>query len=275
MNKVACFVALLLCASSLVLATSPVDATTYANLLRFTKFCSATYSGRRFSCTGYTLVATINISSTDTEGYIARDDNKQQIIVAFRGSVSNQNWNTDYNGTLIPYKDNGCASGCQVHGGFYQAWSTASSFVLNTLQSQKSAYPSYTVVVTGHSLGGALTSFASASILAAGYKTVAYSFGQPRVGNVAFANWMDSTFPAANYYRGTHTNDGVPGGSSGGVMKHHGIEYWQSPDPSSQSTTVKCVGQEDPTCNAGAGGSGINAAHNTYFGVQMGYTLCP
>jgi len=269
MSKV-CFLAILFICTSSVLSKFPIDSTTYENLVRFSKFSAAAYNCEQpFACPGYTLVASIDINSTDTQGYIARDDNKQQIIVVFKGTASVPDLLLDLNITMIPYTDNGCPRGCEVHGGFYQSWSSASSFVMSALQRVPR---SYTVIVTGHSLGGSIATLASASILAAGYRTIAYTFGQPRVGNQAFADWMDSSFPAANYHRGTHTYDGVPKTLPG---MHHGIEYWQSPDPSSQSVTVECVGQEDPFCNTGSLGVLINSPHTLYFGVQYGIAVCP
>lgn len=45
-------------------------------------------------------------------------------------------------------------------------------------------------MVTGHSLGGALAILAAADIKSVGHKVdEVYTFGQPRVGNVAFSKW--------------------------------------------------------------------------------------
>lgn len=274
MNRVVLLLAVVCAAVTYCEGYSAVDATTYANLVRYVKFAGKAYTS--FSCTGYTRVATINISSTDTQGYIARDDSRKQLVVVFRGSVSQRNYQTDYNGTQIAYTTGGCTPSCKVHGGFAEAWNSAASLVISTLTSQLASYPGYTIYVTGHSLGGALAALGGPGIKAAGFSNVTvYSYGAPRVLNAAGANWLDTNFPASKVFRGTHTNDSVPGGAPVSYARHFGIEYWQSPDPSSQANTHLCVGQEDTTCNGGTTASSSNSAHTTYFGFSVGAGGCP
>lgn len=55
----------------------------------------------------------------------------------------------------------------QVHSGFLYAYNVVSSTVLKTVKAQAASYPSYTIVVTGHSLGGAVASLAAVSIKSA------------------------------------------------------------------------------------------------------------
>jgi hypothetical protein len=54
-----------------------------------------------------------------------------------------------------------------VHSGFLLAYNTAALTVLDTINAQVAAYPSYQIVVVGHSLGGAVASIAALSIKAA------------------------------------------------------------------------------------------------------------
>lgn len=54
-----------------------------------------------------------------------------------------------------------------VHTGFLYAYNVVASTVLKTVKAQAAAYPSYTIVVTGHSLGGAVASLAAISIKSA------------------------------------------------------------------------------------------------------------
>lgn len=54
-----------------------------------------------------------------------------------------------------------------VHSGFLLAYNTVALAVLDTINAQVAAYPSYQIVVAGHSLGGAVAFIATLSIKAA------------------------------------------------------------------------------------------------------------
>ena len=64
-------------------------------------------------------------------------------------------------------------------------------------------------LVTGYSLGGALATLAALEIkqLLQPSSIKLYTFGQPRVGNDAFARYVESIFSNGEYNRITHAND--------------------------------------------------------------------
>ncbi len=68
-------------------------------------------------------------------------------------------------------------------------------------------YPTYSLIVTGHSLGGALANLAFVDFRVAGFGTSHYSFGSPRVGNQAFSDYVKSL---GIVQRITHYQDPVP-----------------------------------------------------------------
>ena len=72
------------------------------------------------------------------------------IYVIFRGSTSIQDWVNNLDAVLTDYPR---CSGCEVHKGFYKAQQGVIGAVTGYVQTLKSKYPSYTVIVTGHSLG--------------------------------------------------------------------------------------------------------------------------
>ena len=85
------------------------------------------------------------------------------------------------------------------------------------------------IFVTGHSLGGALAVFAAVDIksnLAQTKSVTLYTYGQPRVGNEVFSNFIFSLLDGT-YVRVTHYDDTVahiPPRISG--FKHAGNELW-------------------------------------------------
>ena len=116
--------------------------------------------------------------------------------------------------------------------------------VTSTLNAQKQINQNYKIIVTGHSLGGALASMASASLVGLGNNITTYTLGQFRTGNPAYANYIDSIQPPDKMFRITHNNDGVPQTLSVSQgYRHHSSEYWEL-DPFSAGNTQRCTGQE-------------------------------
>ncbi|KAK6383039.1 hypothetical protein LTS17_003709 [Exophiala oligosperma] len=99
-------------------------------------------------------------------------------------------------------------SGCQAHSGFLDSWNSAKSIVQGAVDGARQANPSYSIVSTGHSLGGALATLAAADLRNSGYNIALYTYGSPMVGNVALATFI--TGQSGGNYRVTHANDIVP-----------------------------------------------------------------
>ncbi|RNE96141.1 lipase, partial [Trypanosoma rangeli] len=86
------------------------------------------------------------------------------------------------------------------------------------LQDLVGAHPRLPVLITGHSLGGAMAELAAAEFASRPYASGAvprielYTFGAPRVGNTEFANWIVALFCSGGHevYRVTHMRDPVP-----------------------------------------------------------------
>jgi predicted lipase len=72
------------------------------------------------------------------------------IYVVFRGSTSISDWVNNLDAILTDYPR--CSS-CKVHKGFYKAQQAVISYVTSSVQALRQKYPSYSVIVTGHSLG--------------------------------------------------------------------------------------------------------------------------
>lgn len=71
---------------------------------------------------------------------------------------------------LVPLQSPGLKNvgDARVHAGFLQAYNAVALEILQLVGSQLRLYPSYNVVVAGHSLGGALAALGAISIRNAG-----------------------------------------------------------------------------------------------------------
>lgn len=126
--------------------------------------------------------------------------------MGFRGTVDIQNWIANLDAQQVKYP--GC-SGCMIHEGFYNAFQSVEGYVRKQVQALTALYRGSKIYVTGFSLGGALATIAALDIKDVfGNVDQFYSFGQPRVGNEAFATHFSSEI--AQHYRVIHYADIVP-----------------------------------------------------------------
>lgn len=78
------------------------------------------------------------------------------MVITFRGSVDLTNWLSNLNTATTSYS--GCSS-CNVHIGFYNAYKDVAPLVRNLAQRLLSQFKDAKLIITGHSLGGALAVF--------------------------------------------------------------------------------------------------------------------
>jgi len=160
--------------------------------------------------------------------------------------------------------------GALVHGGFLAAYMSIRDVVVKAGLELSKKYPDYPIIVTGHSLGGAIATIAAAelAIKAEVQNPVElWTFGSPRVGNPAFANYLDEKYLDKSF-RVTHNRDPVP--RLPPVMigsEHVDCEYWFS----SADKWKKCK-TEDPTCNAGFYVTNL-LDHGNYLGYSYIWAL--
>ncbi|KAH8887421.1 lipase [Thozetella sp. PMI_491] len=214
---------------------------------------------------GSKVLATFDGLATDQQGYVTVDTVTSQIIVSFKGSHSVRNWITNLE---FLFTDCDFVSDCKVHTGFANAWTEVESAVLAAVKSATAAHPTFKVITTGHSLGGAVATLGGAYLRKAGYSVDIYTFGSPRVGNDAFADFVTAQAGAEN--RVTHLNDLVPrlpplvfG------YRHTSPEYWLS-DGTATTTSYGVDDIKVCTGNANTGCNGSNllfdvTAHLYYF----------
>ncbi|TKR82174.1 hypothetical protein L596_015937 [Steinernema carpocapsae] len=168
--------------------------------------------------TGYQVLtaatATCGKKSGDIcKAYIARSDVDKIFIIGIRGTEGiPQLWHETESGLgngMYPVNVTSNTA-VRVVDYFY----TASGYVFNTLRIQPNliGYGDYDVYVTGHSLGGALATLVAKRIVFSELRTQdkvkLVTFGEPRVGNLAFATEIRSTLDYM--FRVVHGDDPIP-----------------------------------------------------------------
>ncbi|KAM7204362.1 Alpha/Beta hydrolase fold [Rhypophila sp. PSN 637] len=208
-----------------------------------------------------TTVASFGGPITDHRGFIAVDHTKKLIVISLRGTVSVRNWITDFITTQTP-----CAitKDCLLHTGFFASWLEISSAVFTHTQAAVKQFPTYRVVATGHSLGAATATIATAYLRKqANIPVDIFTFGSPRVGNSAFAKFVTSQ--AGAEYRVTHDAD--PIARLPPLIfnfRHTSPEYWLTSYTPGTSDVKFCNGHANLKCNGGTTGFNLDP-HGWYF----------
>ncbi|GLT76936.1 hypothetical protein SLA2020_485690 [Shorea laevis] len=210
---------------------------------------------------------------------VAKDLNV--IVIAFRGTQEHsiQNWIEDLFWKQLDLNYPGMPD-AMVHHGFYYAYhnTTMRPAILNAVKRANEFYGDLDVMVTGHSMGGAMASFCGLD-LTVNHETKnvqVITFGQPRIGNAAFASYYSTVVP--NTIRVTNEHDIVPhlppyySYFPQKTYHHFPREVWlYNIGLGSQMYEVEkvCDGSgEDPTCSRSVTGNSISD-HLVYYGVEL------
>ncbi|KAJ8623158.1 hypothetical protein MRB53_031687 [Persea americana] len=210
---------------------------------------------------------------------VAQDLNS--IVIAFRGTQEHsiQNWIEDLFWKQLDLNYPGMPD-AMVHYGFYSAYhnTTLRPRVLLAVQRAKELYGDLGIMVTGHSMGGAMASFCALDLAVnqGEHNVQVMTFGQPRVGNSIFASYFSKHLP--NTIRITNENDMVPHlppyytHFPHKTYRHFPREVWlYNIGLGSLVYTVEKIcdaSGEDPACCRSVYGNSI-ADHLEYFGVQL------
>ncbi|ODA79142.1 hypothetical protein RJ55_04734 [Drechmeria coniospora] len=267
-----------------------VSDTDYKKLKFYVQHTSAAYcnigkaAGDPVTCRGtcnsvernqVSIVSTFVGPLTAVGGYIAVDHARHEITLAIRGSNNIRNFITDI---LFIWQNCDLTPKCKVHTGFATAWREISKSVTQGIQDALEENPSYKIIITGHSLGGAVATIATAYLRRSGIVADVYTFGTPRVGNSHFADFMTTSH--GGQWRVTHRDDPVPRLPpifTG--YRHMSPEYWLSNGNSDQvdyklQNIKRCDGTANVACNAGTFGFNI-VAHLNYLGRTSGCAPLP
>ncbi|TID18915.1 Mitochondrial distribution and morphology protein 10 [Venturia nashicola] len=156
----------------------------------------------------WTVIGLTNAPNTDVTGFVAVDYTHNTTIVAFRGSESRLNWKMNFEVSLVNVD---FCQNCQASQGFWKSWTESRGPIIAALTASQKLYPQNRIVVTGHSLGGAVATLAAGALRKTGFKVDLYTYGSPRVANEDLAVQLTLQAPSlGSNYRVTHLNDAVP-----------------------------------------------------------------
>lgn len=152
----------------------------------------------------YDLPPTLPVPATGTDCRITviGNDGAGAVIVAFRGSVTAEDWARDF--ICAPVEDRAHPALGPCHAGFLDG---AESIIEEVAQQVATPAKSYPLIVSGHSLGGALALGVGALLtLMKRVPAAIITFGAPRFGMQSFVQAV-AAVPVRQYRRG---NDPVP-----------------------------------------------------------------
>jgi len=180
-----------------------------------------------------------------TFGYVGNSQNS--IVIGYRGSESISNWIHDLDFFMTPYPG---VPSVSVHEGFLSAYLQVQQTVQNTVRALRNKYPSMPILITGHSLGAALSVLCAFDLVTSGIVPSSMisvvNIGEPRVGDLAFATAFNNAIGSAT--RIVNQRDLVPHvPPQFFLFHHHATEIWF---PTNYTGYIVCNGSgEDPNCS--------------------------
>ena len=202
----------------------------------------------------------------DVNGFIGISNINRAIYVIFRGSMTITNWLDDFETLMTSYPF--CTS-CSVHAGFYYSAQSVKNDVVRAVQALYKTYPSYEVIVGGHSLGAALATLTAVNLFNNDITNLRhFSFGSPRLGNAAAAAYISNLLP--EIVRTTHYKDIVPHNPFTHFGYVHVSGEWYETE---KGVLGMCMGYEDVHCADQWTFEENIADHMRYLGRSMWCTI--
>lgn len=129
-----------------------VSQDTYDELSKMAQIAMSTYADDLCPAPGgYSKVYRFNNATTDTYGWILRDDADKQLLLVFRGSETVDDFIEDSNYDQTAPDGIDC-TGCMVHAGYWQCWTSVRDEVIAQMQTQSDLNQGYDWIIIGHRL---------------------------------------------------------------------------------------------------------------------------
>ncbi|KAL8347977.1 hypothetical protein RB598_001351 [Gaeumannomyces tritici] len=256
----------------------------------FVQFAASAYCNNRKSQVGSKVTCAnnacvtvqrndvINFAHIDTDinanmdGAIYVDRTNRLIVLSYMGSKSASSYLLELDFTVAEVPD--LCQNCKISYGLNLVWVQTQRSIVDNINRARQQFPGFRVAAAGHSGGGGLVSIATSYLRGKhGIPVDLYTYGSPRVGNEAWAQFVTDQAPrlGANY-RVTHYNDPIAAIPPAWIdnMSHISPEFWlsrkdaETPDYPLSEVTV-CNGVRTKDCRASKGVTLSTSAHSYYF----------
>ena len=209
-------------------------------------------------------------------------DNGEQVVigynidydttfVGFRGSANTQNWIDNLHVAQIQPYDN---TNISVEKGFYNLFMSLENDIIEEINDVSTKYKTSKLLITGHSLGGALSTLLAFDLLYVRNSDMAIqliTFGSPRVGNEDFVSIFNNYPIYSN--RVTHYYDIVPHIPQEFLKyRHVSQEIWYNEDNNQYKLCNDQDNTEDPSCSDSCSPIHCTSTsdHANYLNISMG-----
>lgn len=242
-------------------------------------YCQAHHI-RDWSCSPCALVqpleeiTVVQDKKNSFQGLVGYNRERDTVLVAFRGSMDIPNWIDNL--TFIKRKAYAQYPEVKVHQGFYWVYDSVAPQVVAAVQALMATHPTAKIVVTGHSLGGAVAALSTFDLAVLHRIPVhsVYTFGEPRVGNSNFSMLLNQAVPEV--YRVTHYRDAVPHLPPTWIGFRHTAQEIFYDEYASMYTVCDPEDGEDPACSDACAPFGCTSIvdHLNYLNVTMSHLIC-
>lgn len=285
---------LVCCLAFLFAATTPAAATvayTHANALNAFYFSKVTYCDANMiqswtcgmSCkqhNNFRVSGVVTDADYSLQSYVGIDDEHKQVVVSFRGASDTSNMVGSAAGFPSTYDTRlGCGENCKVHIVYQMYYGRLRYYIRRYVIGALQWNPGYDVLVTGHSMGGALATLAAVDlqtqITRYGFDprplVHLYTFGAIRVGNKDFAFWANNVLYNGAHFHITHARDPVPRLPPTTLLGYLHVpqEIYYRTNDTSYVVCQDSASAEDPDCINRANGID-NDDHLWYLGMDTG-----
>lgn len=264
------------------LVTTLVEYASAVYLSDFTELFTWTCSRCNDLTEGFEVIELIVDVQHCLQGFVGVAKDLNAIVIAFRGTNEHsiQNWIEDLYWKQLDLNYPGMPD-AMVHHGFYSAYhnTTLRPAVIDAVKTAQKLYGDIDILVTGHSMGGAIAAFCGLDLKVnhEAKSVQVVTFGMPRIGNAAFVSYYRELVP--DTIRVTHEHDIVPhlppfySHFAEKTYHHFPREVWlYNVQFGSLVYPVEkvCDGSgEDPSCSRSVAGNSV-LDHLEYYGVHLG-----
>ncbi|MDP2438215.1 MAG: lipase family protein [archaeon] len=248
----------------------------------YAAYCSPTYL-ENWSCkwcgpngANLTVTSFVNSSKYNLFGYVGYDVGQKAIFVVFRGTEESslKNWIMNLQSSKHPI-DDPALPGAKVESGFLRGWSSLKDATIHAFKQLLAdpRFSDYSVVCSGHSLGGALAVGAAMAtgLQFPGQNVTLVTFGQPRVGDSVFAGYLNRYVPQT--IRFVNNRDIVPHLPT----ELQGYQHAPREEWIRKGELYYCspTNGEDPTCSDSLDFTTSIDDHLNYFGIEEDPSYAP